>query len=129
MPEAATLPIVGRSVKTNLESTSTTAALEFGFTCDAHDIIVARCAGAQFVVTQPPVLETEDMEYWLQGLALDMKRILRQLGVDSIDQVQRAHLRALDYDTRPSVACGWWAMNARYRIGLQNEVKQCQRFP
>ena len=99
IPEAATLPIVGRSVKTNLESTSTTAALEFGFTCDAHDIIVARCAGAQFVVTQPPVLETEDMEYWLQGLALDMKRILRQLGVESIDQVQRAHLRALDYDT------------------------------
>ena len=30
IPEAATLPIVGRSVKTNLESTSTTV-LEFGF--------------------------------------------------------------------------------------------------
>ena len=99
MPEAATLPIVGRSVKTNLSSTSTIAALEFGFTCDAHDIIVARCAGAQFVVTQPPLLETEDIEFWLQGLTLDMKRILRQLGVESIDQVQRAHLRALDYDT------------------------------
>ena len=36
--------------KSNLESTSTTAALEFGFSHDAHDI-VARCAGAQFVVT------------------------------------------------------------------------------
>ncbi len=55
------------SVKTNLESSETIAALEFGFTCDAHDVIVARCAGAQFVVTQPPVLETDDMEFWLQG--------------------------------------------------------------
>jgi len=99
VPEAATLPIIGRSVKTNLEATETTAALEFGFTCDAHDIIVARCAGAQFVVTQPPVLESEDMEFWLQGLSIDMMRILRTLGLESIDQVQRAHLRALDYDT------------------------------
>jgi len=99
VPEAATLPIIGRSVKTNLESTETTAALEFGFTCDAHDIVVARCAGAQFVVTQPPVLETDDMEFWLQGLSLDMTRILRNLGLESIDHVQRAHLRALDYDT------------------------------
>ena len=99
VPEAATLPIIGRSVKTNLEATETTAALEFGFTCDAHDIIVARCAGAQFVVTQPPVLEREDMEFWLQGLSIDMMRILRNLGLESIDQVQRAHLRALDYDT------------------------------
>ena len=93
------MPIIGRSVKTNLEATETTAALEFGFTCDAHDIIVARCAGAQFVVTQPPVLEREDMEFWLQGLSIDMMRILRTLGLESIDQVQRAHLRALDYDT------------------------------
>lgn len=99
IPEAATLPILGRSVKTNLESSETTAALEFGFTCDAHDVIVARCAGAQFVVTQPPVLETDDMEFWLQGLSIDMMRILRSLGLESIDQVQRAHLRALDYDT------------------------------
>ena len=99
VPEAATLPIIGRSVKTNLENTETTAALEFGFTCDAHDIIVARCAGAQFVITQPPVLETEDMEFWLQGLSIDMKRKLRNLGLESIDQLQRAHLRALDYDT------------------------------
>ncbi len=99
VPEAATLPIIGRSVKTNLESSETTAALEFGFTCDAHDIIVARCAGAQFVVTQPPVLEKDDMEFWLHGLSIDMKRMLRQLGLESIDQVQRAHLRALDYDT------------------------------
>ena len=99
IPEAATLPIIGRSVKTNLESTSTIAALEFGFTCDAHDIIVSRCAGAQFVVTQPPVLELEDIEFWLQGLTIDMKRILRQLGLESIDELKRAHLRALDYDT------------------------------
>ena len=99
IPEAATLPIIGRSVKTNLEPTETVAALEFGFTCDAHDVIVARCAGAQFVVTQPPVLETDDIEFWLQGLTIDMMRILRNLGLESIDQVQRAHLRALDYDT------------------------------
>ena len=99
IPEAATLPIIGRSVKTNLESSNTIAALEFGFTCDAHDIIVARCAGAQFVITQPPVLEAEDMEFWLHGLSIDMKRILRSLGLESIDLVQRAHLRALDYDT------------------------------
>ncbi|MBA4734817.1 MAG: hypothetical protein H2065_02365 [Candidatus Poseidoniales archaeon] len=99
IPEAATLPIIGRSVKTNLESSNTIAALEFGFTCDAHDVIVARCAGAQFVITQPPVLEMEDMEFWLHGMSIDMKRILRSIGLESIDQVQRAHLRALDYDT------------------------------
>ena len=53
VPEAATLPIIGRSVKNNLEKSQTIAALEFGFSCDAHDIIIARCAGAQFVITQP----------------------------------------------------------------------------
>lgn len=99
VPEAATLPILGRSVKNNLEKSETLAALEFGFTCDAHDIIVARCAGAHFVITQPPVLEREDMEFWLQGIHIDMKQTLRNLGLDSIDQVNRAHLRALDYDT------------------------------
>ena len=41
----------------------------------------------------------EDMEFWLHGMSVDMKRILRSLGLESIDQVQRAHLRALDYDT------------------------------
>ena len=64
VPEAATLPIIGRSVKTNLEATETTAALEFGFTCDAHDIIVARCAGAQFVVTHHPSLREK---IWSSG--------------------------------------------------------------
>ena len=68
------------------------------------------------------------MEYWLQGLALDMKRILRQLGVESIDQVQRAHLRALDYDTMTISGLRMVTMSARYHIGLQNEVKQCQQF-
>ena len=28
-----------------------------------------------------------------------MKRKLRNLGLESIDQLQRSHLRALDYDT------------------------------
>lgn len=99
VPEAATLPIIGRSVKNNLEKSHTIAALEFGFTCDAHDIIIARCAGAQFVITQPPVLEREDMEFWLQGIGIDMEQTLRNLGLESIDQVKRAHLRALDYNT------------------------------
>ena len=99
VPEAATLPIIGRSVKNNLEKSQTIAALEFGFSCDAHDIIIARCAGAQFVITQPPVLEREDMEFWLQGIGIDMEQTLRNLGLESIDQVKRAHLRALDYNT------------------------------
>ena len=128
VPEAATLPIIGRSVKTNLEATETTAALEFGFTCDAHDIIVARCAGAQFVVTQPPVLEREDMEFWLQGLSIDMMRILRTLGLESIDQVQRAHLRALDYDTAAISGLRMVGYERHFHIGSHDEVKKCQPY-
>ena len=98
-PEAATLPIMGRSKKNELDKTSVITALEFGFTSDAHDVIVARCAGADFVVTEPPMLEIEDIEYWLQGLTIDLQNSLRQLGLDSVDILQRSHLRALDHDT------------------------------
>ena len=98
-PEASTLPIMGRSKKNELDKTSVITALEFGFTSDAHDIIVARCAGADFVVTEPPMLEIEDIEYWLQGLTIDLQNTLRNLGLDSIDILQRSHLRALDHDT------------------------------
>ena len=98
-PEAATLPIMGRSKKNELDKTSVITALEFGFTCDAHDVIVARCAGADFVVTEPPMLEIDDIEYWLQGLTIDLENTLRTLGLDSVDILQRSHLRALDHDT------------------------------
>ena len=98
-PEASTLPIMGRSKKNELDNTSVITALEFGFTSDAHDVIVARCAGADFVVTEPPMLEIEDIEYWLQGLTIDLQNTLRNLGLDSIDILQRSHLRALDHDT------------------------------
>ncbi len=98
-PEASTLPIMGRSKKNELDNTPVITALEFGFTSDAHDVIVARCAGADFVVTEPPMLEIEDIEYWLQGLTIDLQNTLRNLGLDSIDILQRSHLRALDHDT------------------------------
>jgi hypothetical protein len=98
-PEAATLPIMGRSKKNELDKTPVITALEFGFTSDAHDVIVARCAGADFVVTEPPMLEIEDIEYWLQGLTIDLQNTLRNLGLDSVDILQRSHLRALDHDT------------------------------
>ena len=98
-PEASTLPIMGRSKKNELDNTSVITALEFGFTSDAHDVIVARCAGADFVVTEPPMLEIEDIEYWLHGLTIDLQNTLRNLGLDSIDILQRSHLRALDHDT------------------------------
>ena len=98
-PEASTLPIMGRSKKNELKNTPVITALEFGFTSDAHDVIVARCAGADFVVTEPPMLEIEDIEYWLQGLTIDLQNTLRNLGLDSVDILQRSHLRALDHDT------------------------------
>ena len=98
-PEAATLPIMGRSKKNELDKTSVITALEFGFTSDAHDVVVARCAGADFVITEPPMLEIDDIEYWLQGLTIDLQNTLRNLGLDSIDILQRSHLRALDHDT------------------------------
>ena len=98
-PEAATLPIMGRSKKNELDKTPVITALEFGFTSDAHDVVVARCAGADFVITEPPMLEIDDIEYWLQGLTIDLQNTLRNLGLDSIDILQRSHLRALDHDT------------------------------
>ena len=98
-PEASTLPIMGRSKKNELDKTPVITALEFGFTSDAHDVIVARCAGADFVVTEPPMLEIEDIEFWLQGLTIDLQNTLRNLGLDSVDILQRSHLRALNHDT------------------------------
>ena len=45
------------------------------------------------------MLEIEDIEFWLQGLTIDLQNTLRNLGLDSVDILQRSHLRALDHDT------------------------------
>ena len=117
--KAATL-ILGRSVKTNLESSETTAAL--GFTCDAHDVIVARCAGAQFVVTQPLSLKQMTWSSGFKAYPL-MRRSLRSLGLESIVRFNEHIFVPLITVLLLSVVYEWSDMSDHCRIGLHAEVK------
>ena len=43
--------------------------------------------------------DASDLVHWLQTLHQDMAGVLSRLGLDSIDRLQRANLRALDHET------------------------------
>ena len=43
--------------------------------------------------------DTEDIAYWLQGTQEDLSAELRRIGINSIDMLERKHLRALNHET------------------------------
>jgi len=99
VPEAAALPIIGRSAKSNLEGTHTDVGVLLGLSATAHDLAVLKASGIKIIACEVPMADASDLVHWLQTLHQDMAGVLSRLGLDSIDRLQRANLRALDHET------------------------------
>ena len=99
VPEAAALPLIGRSSKSNLEGTHTDVGVLLGLSATAHDLAVLKASGFKIIACEVPMADANDLAHWLQTLHQDMAGILSRLGLDSIDRLERANLRALDHET------------------------------
>ncbi|EHR76837.1 MAG: putative glutamate synthase, alpha subunit [uncultured Candidatus Poseidoniales archaeon] len=99
VPEAASLPMIGRSAKSHLEGTHTETAVLLGLSASAHDLAVLKASGINVIACEVPMADANDLAHWLQTLHQDMASLLSRLGIESIDRLERSHLRALDHET------------------------------
>jgi hypothetical protein len=99
VPEAASLPMIGRSAKSHLEGTDTEPAVLLGLSASAHDLAVLKASGISVIACEVPMADANDLAHWLQTLHQDMASLLSRLGIESIDRLERSHLRALDHET------------------------------
>ena len=97
--EAAALPMIGRSSKSHLEETSTQTGMLLGLSASGKDLAILRASGIHVICCEVPMQDLNDLAHWLQSISNELTDILKRLGVDSIDQLKRQHLRALDYET------------------------------
>ena len=99
LPEAAALPMVGRSTKSHLTGSHTQTGMLLGLSASGNDLALLRASGIDIVCCEVPMQDAQDLEHWLQSISNELTSVLKRLGLDSIDQLQRQHLRALDYET------------------------------
>ena len=92
--EAAALPMTGRSKKEHLAGGTTQTGFLLGFAASGHDLAVLMASGVDIVACAAPMADTEDIAYWLQGTQEDLSAELRRIGINSIDMLERKHLRA-----------------------------------
>ena len=92
--EAAALPMTGRSKKEHLSGGTTQTGFLLGFAASGHDLAVLMASGVDIVACAAPMADTEDIAYWLQGTQEDLSAELRRIGINSIDMLERKHLRA-----------------------------------
>tara|TARA_B100000609_G_scaffold97603_1_gene77703 strand:- start:386 stop:1960 length:1575 start_codon:yes stop_codon:yes gene_type:complete len=97
--ESASLPLIGRSNKANLENTYTESSISIGFSANAEDVAKLCAAGLGFVSCSVPANDYNDIANWLSNIQSQLSAILRRLGLESIDALSRANLRALDFET------------------------------
>lgn len=97
--EAAALPMTGRSKKEHLSDSTTQTGFLLGFAASGHDLAVLMASGVDIVACAAPMADTEDIAYWLQGTQEDLSAELRRIGINSIDMLERKHLRALNHET------------------------------
>ena len=97
--EPASLPLIGRSNKANLENTYTDSGIALGFSANAEDIAKLRASGLKFICCSTPNESYEDISSWLEEIKSQLFAILQRLGLESIDSLTRQNLRALDYET------------------------------
>ena len=99
LPEAAALPMVGRSTKSHLTGSHTQTGMLLGLSASGNDLALLRASGIDIVCCEVPMQDAQDLAHWLQSISNELTSGLKRLGLDSIDQLQRQHLRALDYET------------------------------
>ena len=97
--EAAALPMIGRSTKSHLDDAFTQTGILLGLSASGSDLAVLRASGIEVICCEVPMVDAHDLAHWLKGVSDELTSILRRLGLDSIEQLQRQHLRALDYET------------------------------
>ena len=91
---AASLPLVGRSVATNLEGCISGMMLPWSAT--SEDIAILCASNIDFAITMPP---DENIQAWLTQTSAGLMAHLNRLGLNSVDSLSRANLRACDQDT------------------------------
>ena len=97
--ESASLPLIGRSNKANLENTYTDSGISIGFSANAEDVAKLRASGLKFICCSSPSEAYGDIDNWLEEIHSQLSAILQRLGLESIDSLDRQNLRALDHET------------------------------
>ena len=97
--ESASLVLVGRSSKANLENSYTDSGIAIGFSANAEDLAKLRASGLKFICCSTPSEDYNQISIWLNDIQNQLSQILQRLGLESIDSLSRQNLRALDYET------------------------------
>ncbi len=98
-PYVASLPIIGRSAKSQFEGSNAQAGIISELALHGHDLAVLIASGMTIACCPCPVEQTDDIAIWLYDIKSELTRHLQRIGISTIDALSRAHLRALDYDT------------------------------
>ena len=99
MAEAAALPMIGRSTKSHLSDMPIQTGMLLGLSASGQDLAILCASGISVVCCEVPMQDPHDLAHWLQSISTELSGILKRLGLDSIEHLQRQHLRALDYET------------------------------
>jgi hypothetical protein len=99
MAEAAALPMIGRSTTSHLSDTGIQTGILLGLSASGQDLAILCASGISVVCCEVPMQDPHDLAHWLQSISTELTDILKRLGLDSIELLQRQHLRALDYET------------------------------
>ena len=97
--EAAALPMIGRSTKSHLSHSGIQTGMLLGLSASGQDLAILRASGIDVICCEVPMQDPQDLAHWLVSLTNELGGILRRLGLDSIELLERQHLRALDYET------------------------------
>ena len=97
--EPASLPLIGRSNKANLQDYYTESAINLGFSANADDIVKFCAAGLKLVCCAAPAEGGPEINNWLNEIHVELSKTLQRIGLESIDSLSRQNLRALDYET------------------------------
>ena len=97
--EPASLPLIGRSNKANLQDYYTESGINLGFSANADDIVKFCAAGLKLVCCAAPAEGGPEINNWLNEIHVELSKTLQRIGLESIDSLSRQNLRALDYET------------------------------
>ena len=97
---SSALPLIGRSAASEgLATDGVLSGISADWNVDSTDLAISCAAGSNLLCCQVPDDSPEQIEEWLQGLHSGLSGWLVHLGLSTIDNLSRKHLRALDYET------------------------------
>tara|TARA_B100001996_G_scaffold250938_1_gene194614 strand:+ start:19 stop:1587 length:1569 start_codon:yes stop_codon:yes gene_type:complete len=108
MSAPASLPRIGLSAR-DANVSEKLHILDIPWDASADDAAICAAAGCGLIAINPFVDEEEEpatqkarseaIENWLTKFAAELRGRLTDMGVDSLEQLNRRHLRALEHDT------------------------------